>query len=63
MEWTECYSVYIEAQTGFRRGSGTIDNAFILYNVIKCCLNNGEKLYCAFVDFKKAFDFVVRENL
>ncbi len=26
-------------------------------------INKGKKLYCAFVDFSKAFDYVVRENL
>ena len=26
-------------------------------------LNNGHKLYCALIDFTKAFDYIVRENL
>ena len=26
-------------------------------------MNRGKKLYCAFIDFTKAFDYVVRENL
>ena len=26
-------------------------------------LNSSKKLYCAFVDFTKAFDYVVRDNL
>ena len=41
----------------------TIDNIFILNGLISHCLSNNTKLFCAFVDFKKAFDFVVRENL
>ena len=26
-------------------------------------LNEGKRLYCAFIDFTKAFDYVVRDNL
>ena len=26
-------------------------------------LNSGKKLYCAFIDFTKAFDYIVRDNL
>ena len=42
---------------------GMIDNIFILNNLIKHCINNNERLYCAFVSFTKAFDFVVRDIL
>ena len=26
-------------------------------------LNTGKRLFCAFIDFSKAFDYVVRDNL
>ena len=55
------YSIYVEAQAGFRKGMGTSDNVFILNNLITHCINNNERLYCAFVDFTKTFDFVVRD--
>ena len=42
---------------------GTSDNFFVLNNLITHCLNNNDHLYCAFVDFTKAFDFVVRDIL
>ena len=29
-QWAEEYSVYIEAQAGFRSGMGTVDNIFVL---------------------------------
>jgi hypothetical protein len=61
--WAETYNVYIEAQAGFRSGMGTVDNIFILNSLISHCLSNNERLFCAFVDFKKAFDFVVRDIL
>jgi hypothetical protein len=62
-DWAENYNVYIESQAGFRKNMGTIDNVFILDGIISHCFNNGERLYCAFVDFRKAFDFVVRDIL
>ena len=42
---------------------GTADNIFVLNNLITHCLNNNDMLYCAFIDFTKAFDFVVRDVL
>ena len=62
-KWAEEYNVYIEAQSGFRAGMGTVDNIFVLHGVIKHCLSEGKRLYATFVDFTKAFDYVVRENL
>ena len=41
----------------------TVDNIFVLHGLISHILNQGEKLYCAFIDFIKAFDYVVRDNL
>ncbi len=49
--------------SGFQKGMGTRDNIFILHGLITHMINQGKKLYCAFVDFSKAFDYVVRENL
>ena len=62
-EWAETYHVYIEAQAGFRWQMGTIDNVFVLHGLIKHVINEGKRLYAAFIDFTKAFDYVVRENL
>ena len=61
MEWAESYHVYIEAQAGFRAEMGTADNVFVLHGLITHMVNQGKKLFCAFVDFKKAFDFVNRD--
>jgi len=62
-KWAEDYYIYIEAQSGFRSNMGTIDNVFVLHNIIAHMLNKKETLYCAFVDFTKAFDYIVRDNL
>ena len=31
MDWADKYSVYIEAQAGFRPNMGTVDNVFLFY--------------------------------
>ena len=62
-EWAEKYYILIEAQAGFRPGMGTVDNIFVLHGLITHFINRGKKLYCCFIDFTKAFDYVVRDNL
>ena len=62
-DWANQYYVYVEAQAGFRKNMGTVDNIFILNCLITHCLNKNERLYCAFIDFTKAFDFIVRDVL
>ena len=62
-QWAEEYGVYVEAQNGFRKNRGTIDNLFILQQLINDHIENGKTLYTFFVDFTKAFDYVVRDNL
>ena len=61
--WAEAYGIYLEAQNGFRKGRGTTDSLFIIQNVINEFIENGKKLYVFFVDYSKAFDFVVHDNL
>ena len=61
--WAENYSIYVEAQAGFRKGMGTTDNVFVLNGLINHFLNNKEYLYCAFIDFQKTLNFVVRDIL
>ena len=62
-KWAEEYSIYIEAQAGFRKLMSTVDNIFVLNGLITHCLNNNDYLYCCFVDFTKAFDYIDREIL
>ena len=62
-DWAEKYNVLIEAQAGFRAHMSTVDNIFALQGLIAHILNQGKKLFCVFVDFSKAFDYVVRDNL
>ena len=63
IEWAEIYQVYIEAQAGFRKCMSTADNIFVIHGLITHMLNGGKRFYCAFIDFSKAFDYVVRDIL
>ena len=58
--WADAYDVYIEAQAGFRANYSTVDHSFNLYGVMSHLLNNSKKFYCAFLDFRKAFDYIDR---
>jgi hypothetical protein len=50
-------------QGGFRPKRGTSEQIFTLNHLIEAAQQRGEPLYCAFVDFKKAFDTVRQEHL
>lgn len=52
-----------EEQAGFRSGYSTIDHVFVLHSIIDLYLSRGKRIYCAFIDYKKAFDLVTRSNL
>jgi hypothetical protein len=54
------------AQAGFRKGYSTTDYIFCLHVLIDIYIYIyvvWEKLYCTFIDFKKAFDTVWRLGL
>ena len=62
--WLEDRNIIVENQAGFRRNYSTVDQIFNLYSVIQKLLNKkGQKIYVAFVDFKKAFDSVNHKRL
>ena len=60
-DWADEYAVYIEAQAGFVAVMSTVDNSFVLHGIINHLINKVEKPFCAFVDFTKAFDYVVHD--
>jgi hypothetical protein len=45
-------------QGWFRKGYSVQDSLFVMHSLISLYLSSGKKLFCAFVDFKKAFDTV-----
>ena len=52
-----------EDQAGFRAGYFTSDHIFTLKCIIDIYLQSKKRVYCAFVDYKKAFDLVNRSAL
>ena len=52
-----------EEQAGFREGYSTIDHISTLHAIIDMHLSKNKKLFCAFIDYRKAFDFVDRCSL
>ena len=62
-KWCEKEHVFNEYQFGFRNERSTADCIFILHSLIQKTLNENCKLYCAFVDYEKAFDTVIRDAL
>ena len=62
--YVNMYGKIAEAQSGFREGYSTTDNAFILMSIIQKYLYKKKgKVYVCFVDFQKAFDCVSRDKL
>ena len=52
-----------EEQAGFRENYCTSDHIFVLNTLINIYQSKYKQIYCAFVDYKKAFDFINRSNL
>jgi sorting nexin-29 len=58
--FSESFSVISENQYGFRQGYSTSDNLFTLQSFIEILKCKKKRMYCAFIDFIKAFDTVWR---
>jgi exonuclease III len=62
-KWADNNDKLSPFQFGFQPGKSTVDCIFILHSLIAKLISKGDKLYCAFVDFEKAFDKVHRHLL
>ena len=58
--WAENEKILTESQFGFRQQRGTTDCLFILHGLIEKLLVQGKKMYAAFIDYEKAFDYLDR---
>ena len=56
LKWSNENSIVTDAQFGFKRGYGTTDAIFSLHTVISKVLSSKKKLYCCFVDYRKALN-------
>ena len=57
------YNILGEEQAGFREKYSTSDHIFVLNTLINIYQAKDKQIYCAFVDYRKAFDFINRSNL
>ena len=64
MKWAEDNEILFDCQYGCREKRSTVDCIFVLTSLInKVLICDKQKLYCAFVDFCKAFDLVYRNGI
>ena len=63
IKWSDNNNCLPACQAGFRAGHSTTDQVFVLNCIIQKRLRSNATTYCAFVDFKQAFDSVNRQAL
>ena len=61
--YCESNNIISENQAGFRTKHSTTDHIFSLKMLLDLMFNSKQKLFCAFVDYEKAFDTVWRDGL
>ena len=61
--WLESEGERAKGQVGFRRQHSTTNHLVTLRIIVEECRNDKSNLFCCFVDFRKAFDTVPRNNL
>jgi hypothetical protein len=61
--WAEKHGLRAAGQAGFRAGRGTPDNCFVLRHLIDVARIKKKSLFCAYIDFSKAYDRVSRPLL
>ena len=61
--YCECNKLIDEEQNGFRPGRSCLDHVFVLSSVIRNRQSNNMSTFAAFIDMKKAFDWVDRDLL
>ena len=61
--WIESEGKQAKGQAGFRRQDSTTNHLITLRIIMEECRNDKSNLFCCFVDFRKDFDTVPRNNL
>lgn len=61
--YAEKYDKIRECQAGFRKNFSTVDHIFALHTIINLLHRCKKKLFCGFIDLKRAFDSVWRSGL
>ena len=61
--WSEENNKIVDEQNGFRKGRSTIDHLSTVTNIVDTRKRLKKSTFCAFGDFKKAYDFIDRSLL
>ncbi len=61
--WVESNSVIHDEQNGFRKNRSTVDHLISLTSIIESRKVKKQPTFCAFIDFRKAFDSINRPIL
>ena len=61
--WIENNNLLNESQAGFRKKYSTIDHHTDVVDSKAVATSHTHKMYVAFIDFKKAFDSIIRSKL
>ena len=61
--WSDQNGKIVDDQNGFRKKRSTIDQVSSLTNIIETRKKLKQSTFCAFIDFKKAYDFIDRDKL
>ena len=56
--WVQEKEILRQIQAGFRKDHSAIDHIFAPLAMIQKYVSKKKKLYVAFIDFRKAFDFI-----
>jgi hypothetical protein len=59
-KFLENQNILGEEQAGFREGYSTVDHIFTMQSIINLYLCKRKRIYCAFIDYQKAFDSINR---
>ena len=63
LKWASENNKLSDCQFGFQKNKSTVDCIFIFHALISKILSQGDKLYCCFIDYQKAFDLINRSFL
>jgi len=61
--WIDRHGLIHECQTGFRKENSTLDNIWMLKEIIQIYKNSKKQLYICFIDLSKAFDSIPKYRL
>ena len=62
-DYCDLLDIMVDEQNGFRRGRSCIDHIFSITSIVKNSILMKQSVFCAFIDFQKAFDCINRNLL